>query len=65
MQPTPEEVAAAVNQLADEYRVRCLWFLRTDYYPTTPEQRRKVLNYIQTYGDNDAFIRAGKLHRWL
>jgi hypothetical protein len=24
-------IAEAVNRLVDEYRLRCLWFLRSDY----------------------------------
>jgi hypothetical protein len=57
----PEE---AVDQLVDEYRRRCLWFLREDYYPTTLEERLKVLEYIQRYGDREAYRRAGEVRRW-
>ncbi|MFN3653118.1 MAG: hypothetical protein ACK47B_26355 [Armatimonadota bacterium] len=55
----------AVNLLADEYRVRCLWFLRPDYYPETLEERLRVLEYIQWHGDLSAFRRAGELRRCL
>jgi len=55
---------AAVNALVDEYRHRCLWFLREDYYPATDRERLKVLDYIQRYGDSDAFRRAGEARRW-
>jgi hypothetical protein len=24
---------AAIDRLVDEYHLRCLWFLRSDYYP--------------------------------
>jgi hypothetical protein len=57
--------ADAFNALMDEYRVRCLWFLRADYYPDTPEGRLRVLEYVQRYGDRDAFVRAAHLRRWL
>ena len=57
--------AQAVDHLVDEYRVRCLWFLREDYYPTTDEQRIQVLAYIQRYGDREAYRRAAEIRRWL
>ncbi len=36
-----------IDQLVDEYRDRCLWFLRRDFYPTTLEGRLRVLGYIE------------------
>lgn len=62
---TPREVAAVVNRLVDEYRHRCLWFLRADYYPTSDEQRLRVLDYIQRYGDRAAFQQAAEIRLWL
>jgi hypothetical protein len=58
-------VAEAVNRLIDEYRIRCLWFLRPDYYPSTPEERLRVLGHIERHGDREAFRRAAVLKRWL
>lgn len=58
-------IAETVNRLVDEYRRRCLWFLRDDYYPTTDEERLRVLDYIQTHGDRKAYVRAAEVHRWL
>ena len=58
-------VTEAVNQLIDEYRIRCLWFLRPDYYPSTPEARLRVLGYIERHGDRESFRRAATLKRWL
>ncbi len=63
--PEAPEIAAAVNRLVDEYRRRCLWFLREDYYPTTDAERRRMLSYIQRHGDADAFRRAAEIRRWL
>ena len=34
MDSIDEDLRRQVNQLVDEYRDRCLWFLRKDYYPT-------------------------------
>ncbi len=65
MAPTHEEIAAAVNRLVDEYRDRCLWFLREGYYPETREQRLRVLAQIERHGDRAAFLRAAELRRWL
>ena len=58
-------IAEAVNHLADEYRIRCLWFLRPDYYPATREERLRVLHYIEIRGDRKALQRAATLKRWL
>ena len=60
-----QEAAAAVNRLVDEYRVRCLWFLRPDFYPSTLEERLRILKYIERHGDREAFRRAATLRRWL
>jgi hypothetical protein len=59
------EAADAVNRLVDEYRVRCLWFLREDFYPSTLAERLRVLGYIERHGDLEAFRRAAELRQWL
>ena len=58
-------LAQAVNDLVDEYRPRCLWFLRGDYYPATDDERERVLHYIQRYGDRRAYLRAAEIRQWL
>ena len=55
----------ALHSLVDDYRTRCLWFLRPNYYPETPAEQRRVLSNIQKYGDQAAHIRASRLRRWL
>ena len=60
---TPE--IAAIDALVDRYRDRCLWFLRSDYYPATDAERLRVLTYIEQYGDVAAYRQAGELKRWL
>ncbi len=54
-----------VNQLVDEYRDRCLWFLRKDYYPTDLQEVLRTLDYIRRYGDREAFRKAGTLYQSL
>lgn len=54
-----------INQLVDEYRDRCLWFLRADYYPTDLPEVLCTLGYIRRYGDREAFRKAGELYQWL
>jgi hypothetical protein len=58
-------VIEAVNRLVDDYRTRCLWFLRLDYYPSTDEDRLRILGYLERYGDREAFQRAAAVRRWL
>jgi hypothetical protein len=61
----PGDIDAAVNALVDEYRTRCLWFLRPDWYPTTLDERLRALGYIEQHGDVTAFRRARGLRQWL
>jgi hypothetical protein len=65
MNDAREAINEAVDRLVDEYRHRCLWFLRSDFYPITDEERVRVLTYIQRHGDRNAYVRAGELRRWL
>jgi hypothetical protein len=51
--------------LVDEYRSRCLWFLRQGYYPETTDEAIRVLDSIQSHGDLQAFKRAGELKQWV
>jgi hypothetical protein len=65
MQREASEVERAVDELIDEYRTRCLWFLRPDYYPTTTDQRLRLLGYIERHGDLHAYRRASSFRQWL
>jgi hypothetical protein len=62
---TEADIAAAIDALIDEYRVRCLWSLRADYYPSTTAERLRVLELIQRHGDLAAYRRAATLRQWL
>ena len=59
------DVTARINRLIDEYRIRCLWFMRLDYLPTTDAERARLLEYIERHGDREGFQRARELRRWL
>ncbi len=54
-----------VRTLVDRYRARCLWFLKEDYYPTTRTDVLRVLDYLERYGDRDAFAAAATVRQWL
>ncbi len=60
-----EAAAETVNRLVDAYRVRCLWFLRPDYYPESAAERDRVLTWIAQHGDHEAFRRVAELRTWL
>jgi hypothetical protein len=60
-EPTRDDI----DRFVDQYRVRCLWFLRAGYYPATDAERLRVLDEIQRYGDREAFRLAGELRQWL
>lgn len=53
------------RRFVDQYRARCLWFLREDYYPQTPAEREEVLRQIAQHGDRAAFLRVAQFRTWL
>ena len=65
METVPPEAAAALRELVEEYRERCLWFLRPDYQPATVAEAERVLDAIQRHGDREAFRRAARIRPWL
>lgn len=56
---------AAFRELVERYRVQCLWFLREDYYPSTPAEKEEVLRHIERHGDLEAFRRVAEMRAWL
>lgn len=62
---TRAEIEATVDALVDEYRTRCLWFVREDFRPSTDAERLLALRYIARYGDRSAFVRAREMQAWL
>ncbi len=58
-------VFGEINALVDEYRDRCLWFLKAEFFPKTPEEALRTLALIERYGDRAAYQRAERLKKWL
>jgi uncharacterized protein (DUF3820 family) len=58
-------VRQQVRALVDEYRQRCLWFLREDYYPATVADALRALQHIERHGDVAALRRVAPLKQWL
>lgn len=56
---------AALRQLVDAYRARCLWSFRADFYPETAREAERVLDLILRYGDREGFIRSAEIKAWL
>ena len=56
---------ASLRDFIDEYRDRCLWFLRRDYSPETRDEALRTLAAIERQGDVQAFRRAARLRQWL
>jgi hypothetical protein len=65
MADEPERSHLALRALMDEYRSRCLWFLRGDYYPSTDEEWLRVLDQIERHGDREAYRKASAIREWL
>jgi hypothetical protein len=59
------EWQSALRELMDEYRSRCLWFLRPDYYPESVEEAERVLRALERHGDRVAFQRSARIRQWL
>jgi len=39
MSTDTQQLERAIDELVDEYRHQCLWFLRSDFYPKTVDQK--------------------------
>lgn len=61
----PLDMEREMRQLVDDYRIRCLWFLRPDFYPSNDQERLQVLGYVERYGDLAGFKRAGRVRLWM
>lgn len=55
----------AFRAFVDAYRVSCLWFLNSGYYPSTPAEIESVILLIERHGDRQAFLRAAQFRQWL
>lgn len=51
--------------LIQEYRDRCLWFMKPDYMPQTTIEIVRVLDLIERYGDRSGYCRAREIKQWL
>jgi hypothetical protein len=60
-----DAMADAVERLVEDYRARCLWFLRPDYRPRTTEEILRTLALIERYGDRAAYHRVAEIRAWL
>jgi len=60
-----EAMTERIQRLVEDYRDRCLWFLRKDFMPTTAEEILRTLEQIERYGDRAAYERAEEIKRWL
>ncbi len=65
MSTDTQQSERAIDELVDEYRHQCLWFLRSDFYPKTLDQKLRILKYIERYGDRAAYRRAAEARQWL
>lgn len=60
-----DPIREKVQRLVEDYRDRCLWFLRQDFMPATTEQILRTLDQIERYGDRAAYVRAEEIRKWL
>jgi hypothetical protein len=50
-----------IMDFVDEQRMSCLWYMPDNYYPANTARKLAVLRKIQSYGNLDAYKKAGKL----
>lgn len=60
-----EAMKQRLGPLMEKYRVRCLWFLSPQYLPDTLPAALRVIEYIERYGDRQAYREAEELKQWL
>ena len=58
-------VREKIERLVAGCRDQCRWFLRQDYCPTGPKEKRRVLEHIRRHGDRESFRAASRLMQWL
>jgi hypothetical protein len=63
--PERQALESELRRLVDDYRASCLWFLRSDLYPETPEQALRVLRQIERHADREGFVRAARIRQSL
>ncbi|MCG8459639.1 MAG: hypothetical protein MI919_25445 [Holophagales bacterium] len=61
----PSRVEQEIDELIEQYRDPCLWYLRPGIVPSTREARLRALDRIGRHGDRRAFVRVGELKKWL
>lgn len=64
---TDEEIVRSedVRSAVADYRAMCLWNMAEGFYPQNREQVLMVLDCLEKYGDLDAYLRAGRIRKWL
>lgn len=65
MEIAEKELIKEIRTLIEKYRVQCLWFLKENYFPETPEQVIRILEKIEKHSDRKGFIRAREIKQWL
>ena len=60
-----DDAAAELRRLVDDYRSRCLWFLREDVLPDDPQRLQDLLRKIELRADRATYIQARSLREWL
>ena len=60
-----DQVNQRISELINEYRERCLWFMKPDFLPETEEERHRVLDLIVRHGDRRAYERVMEIRQWL
>ena len=63
--PDIEFVNSEIDRLVEMHRLRCFWFMRDDYRPTSLPERLRALDYLEKRSDRALFKEVRKLREWL
>ena len=64
---TDEEIIRSkdMRSVVADYRAMCFWNMAEDFYPQNREQVLMALDCLEKYGNLDAYLRAGRIRKWL
>ena len=58
-------MAVRIAALMEKYRDSCFWFLNEDFIPQTVESALRAMQYLERYGDREAWQNAQEIKKCL
>lgn len=61
----PDDIVKQMLELWDRNKLRCGWFFREDFTPTTKDDFSRCLSILARNGNRETYVVARKLMKWL